>query len=73
VSVSGDGVPELGHGDGLLEILMELIEVHSKIPCLGGSKVSFWMYGDVRVVTLVGEEWGNASGGIRSIIICEFR
>jgi hypothetical protein len=69
---SGDGVTELGRGDGLSEILMELIEVHHKFPCLGGSKVSFRMYGDVRVVTLVGKEWGNASGGIRSIIICEF-
>jgi hypothetical protein len=28
-SVSGDGVLELGRGDGLLEILMELNKVHS--------------------------------------------
>jgi hypothetical protein len=70
-TVSGDGVPELGSRDGLSEILMELIEVHSKISCLGGSKVSFQMNGDVRVITLVGKEWGNASGGIRSVIVGE--
>jgi hypothetical protein len=73
VSVSGDEVPELGCRDGLSEIVMEFIEVHSKFPCLGGSKISFRMYGDVRVVTLVGKEWRNASGGIWGIIICEFR
>jgi hypothetical protein len=71
-SVSGDGVLELGRRDGLSEILMKFIEVHSEFPCLGGSKISFRMYGDVRVITLVGKEWRNASGGIRGIIICKF-
>jgi hypothetical protein len=30
------------------------------------------MNGDVRVVTLVSKEWGNAHSGIQSIIVGEF-
>ena len=31
------------------------------------------MYRDVRVISLVSEEWGYSGGSTRGIIVCEFR
>ena len=41
---------------------VEFIKVYNKISCEIGSDVNFGSYGDVRVIALVGEEWGNGSG-----------
>jgi hypothetical protein len=35
------------------------------------SEISLWMDGEVGVIALVGEEWGNACGCIRSVVACE--
>ncbi len=32
----------------------------------------FRMNSDIRMVTLVGEEWRDSSGGVQSIVICKF-
>jgi len=33
--------------------------------------ISFWVYTEVRMVSFIGEEWGDTSGGTRSIVVRE--
>ena len=50
---------------------MEGVEIDGVLLCAYRSQVSLQMDGEVGVVAFVGEEWGNACGSIRSIIVCE--
>ena len=52
---------------------MEGVEVDEILSSLFGGKVSFWMYGDVRMVAFIGEEGGDTSGSVRSIVVRELR
>ncbi len=39
---------------------------------LSRGDIMFRMNSDIRVVTFVGKEWGDSSGGVRSIVVCKF-
>ena len=71
--VGGDGVSALCLGDGRLEVLMEVIKINGKLTGTIGGKISFRMNRYVRMVALVGKEWGYSSRGVRSVIVCELR
>ena len=52
---------------------MEFIKVDREFSSTSGCEVSFWVYGDVRMVAFVGEEWRDSSSGARSVVVGEFR
>jgi hypothetical protein len=68
---SGGGVliTNLCFRDRLPELFVEFIQVHGKFACARGGDVAFGVYGEVWVITFVGKEGGNASCGIRSIVV----
>lgn len=51
---------------------MELVEVDRKLSGLEGGDVAFWVDSQVRVIALIGKEGGDASGGIRGIVVRKF-
>ena len=67
--VSRGRVASLGFRDCFPEFLVELIEVHYKVSCSCGAEVSFGVYRDVWMVSLVGKEGGYTSSGVRSIVV----
>ena len=71
--VCGGRVASLSFGDCFLEFLVEFIEVYYKVSSSCGGEVSFRVYGDVLVVSLVGKEGRYTSSGIGSIIVHELR
>ena len=54
--VSGGGVVSLSFGDHSLEFLVEFVKVYYKVSSSCGGEVSFGVYRDVRMVSLVGKE-----------------
>ena len=70
--VSRGGILHLCCGDGIMELEMEFVKIYNKILCSEWGEVSFQMYWDVGVVTLVGKEWCGTGSGIRSVIVCKF-
>ena len=68
-SVRGSLVSQLHHSHLLTEELVEGVKIDGVLLSSFGGKVSFWVDGDVGVVTLVGEEGRDASGCIRSIVV----
>ena len=69
--VHGGGVANLSFRDHFPEFLVESIKVHYKVSSSYGGEVSFGVYGDVWVVSLVSKEGRYASGGIGSITVCK--
>jgi hypothetical protein len=69
VFVSGFLVSRLCVADVGLEVVMEFTEVDGELPSAIRGNVAFRMYGEVGVVTFVGEEGGDASGVARSVIV----
>ncbi len=55
------------------ENLVEFIEVSYKIVGTRGSDIPVGMHGNCEVVTLIGVERGNTCGGVRRVVIGEFR
>jgi len=39
----------------------------------GRSYISFWVYTEVRMISFVGEKWGDTSGSTRDIVVSKFR
>ena len=52
---------------------MEGVEVNGILSSSFRGKVSFRMYRDVWMVAFVGEEGGDTSGSVRSIVVRELR
>src|SRR5882724_1063227 len=69
--ISRNLVSTLSFSDVLLKLLVQLVEVSDKVTCACRRKVTFWVNGKVRVVTLVGKEGCNASSGTRSLVVSE--
>ena len=55
----------------LLKLLVQLVEVGDKVMCACGSEGVFRVNGEVRMITLVGQEGCNASSGTQSIVVSE--
>jgi len=36
---------------------------------MGRSYISFWVHTEVRIISFVGEEWGDTSGSTRGIVV----
>ena len=51
---------------------MKVIKVDYEIVGLSGGDIVFRVYCDVRVVSLLSEEWRDSGGGIQSIVVREF-
>src|SRR5882724_10409498 len=69
--ISRNLVSMLSFSDVLLKLLVQLVEVGDKVTCACGSEVAFRVNCKVRMITLVGKEGCNASGGTRSIVVSE--
>jgi hypothetical protein len=62
----------LSGGNVVLEVLMKVVQFHHELMSPCGGEVSFGVRGEVWVVTVVGIEGGNSSGGGRCIVVSEF-
>lgn len=51
---------------------MEVVKVHDKVLSAGGSEVKFGVNGDVQMVSFVGKEGRNTSGGTFGVVVSEF-
>ena len=40
---------------------------------MGGSKIAFWINGEVWVITLIGKKWRNTSSSTQSIVVGKLR
>jgi hypothetical protein len=69
VSVSRFLVSGLCVADVGLEVVVKFTEVDGELPSTIRGDVALQMYGEVGVVTFVGEEGGDASGVARSVIV----
>lgn len=52
--------------------MVKIVKVDYKIMGLSGGNIAFRVYHDVRVVSLISEEWRYSSGGVRGIVVHEF-
>jgi hypothetical protein len=59
----------LRSGDGVLEILVELIKVSDEVTSVEGSEFLLRMDGDVQMVTFISKERRDACSSIWSIVI----
>jgi len=48
---------------------MKRIKIYKILPCSSGGQVPFRVDGNVWVITLVGEEWGDSSRSVWSIVV----
>ena len=71
--VSGFLVPLLGKSDLLPEELVQFLKINDKILGVHVRNVTLRMDRDCRIVTLVGEEGGDAGRSVRSVVESEFR
>ena len=51
---------------------MKIVKVDYEVTGLSGGNIMFRVYHDVRVVSLISEEWRDSGGSVRSIVVCEF-
>ena len=65
-------VMALSFGNGSFEFLVEFIYIDNKIFSTGGHEITFWINGEVWVITLIGKEWRNTSSSTWSIVVGEF-
>ena len=71
--VSRSLITSLRLGNLLPQLGLQLFQVHDEISGLGRGKVAFRVDCEVRVVTLVREEWGNPRSRARGVVVREFR
>src|SRR5882724_2483544 len=69
--ISRNLVSMLSFSNVLLQLLVQLVEVGDKVMCACGSEGVFRVNGEVRMITLVGQEGCNAGSGTRSIVVSE--
>ena len=63
----------LGNLERFSQVLVELVEVCSELSSAEGGYVALGMDVEGWVIALVGEEGGHAGGGVRSVVVGEFR
>jgi hypothetical protein len=73
ISIGRGLITNLCFRDRFLELLVEFVQVHSKLLCTRGCNVAFGVYGEVWVITFVGKKGGNAGRGVRSIVVGKLR
>ena len=67
-------VAGLSCSDLFFQYGVEFIQVDGELPCLSGCYLSFWVDGNIRIITFVCVKGGDPSGCTRGIIvskICE--
>ena len=62
----------LGFGDVFAEHSVKFIEVYYKISGSSRGDVMIGVNRDGRVIAFVGIEWGDTSGSVWSVVVCEF-
>ena len=70
--VSGSLIMDLSLGDSCLKFLVEFIKVDHKVFGMGRSKVTFWVNGEVRMITFIGKEQGGTGSSTRSVVVGKF-
>lgn len=68
-TIRGYLVAFLSTSDGLSEVCVEVLEVNGEVAGVAGGNFLLGMNGDVRVISLVGEEGGDAGGSVRSVVV----
>ena len=63
----------LSLGDVILKSLVELVEVSHEIAGTSGSDIPIGVDGNGGIVSFVGVEGRNSSGGMRRVVVGEFR
>jgi len=59
----------LGYGDFKFKGTLQFIKINSKVAGLKGSNISFRVYKNVRIITLISKEQEDTNSSTRRIIV----
>ena len=72
LGVSGSLITDLSLSNSCLKFLVEFVKVNHKVFGMGRSEVTFWVNGEVWMITFIGKEWGGTSSSTRSVVVGKF-